>query len=351
LKNGFEGKKMYDIIVIGAGPTGSTAAKTLSDKGYKVLVVEKFDMPRYKSCSGILIKKSIDLVNLYFGETVPISSMCAPTENKGMIFTDDKGKEYRFEQPGLNVWRSTFDNWLAMKAKESGAEIRDCTVALSCEEEIDFVTVTLRGKQSYTEKARYILDCEGVVGAFKRKIIKDTSGFITTFQTFNEGTIDLDSSYFYAYLQPELSEYDAWFNVKDNLLVFGVAVKDIKRIDYFYSRFLDYMKNYHHLRIDKQIKTEKWLMPHIKPGCDIDYGVGRVLFAGEIAGFLNPMGEGISAGMESGYCAACAIANSFDELESIYADYRHRTKGLKHYMERQWNFVANMADTFMEMKL
>ena len=31
---------------------------------------------------------------------------------------------------------------------------------------------------------------------------------------------------------------------------------------------------------------------------------GRVLFAGEIAGFLNPMGEGISAGMESGYCVA-----------------------------------------------
>ena len=30
----------------------------------------------------------------------------------------------------------------------------------------------------------------------------------------------------YAYLQPELSEYDAWFNVKDDLLVLGVPVKD-----------------------------------------------------------------------------------------------------------------------------
>lgn len=28
---------MYDIIVIGAGPTGSTAAKILAEKGYKVL--------------------------------------------------------------------------------------------------------------------------------------------------------------------------------------------------------------------------------------------------------------------------------------------------------------------------
>ena len=31
----------------------------------------------------------------------------------------------------------------------------------------------------------------------------------------------------------------------------------------------------------------------------IDYGVGRILFAGEVAGFLNPMGEGISCGMEN----------------------------------------------------
>ncbi len=100
---------MYDVIIIGAGPSGSTAAKILAEKGYKVLLIEKFKMPRYKSCSGQLIKKTMDLVQTYFGEAVPISTMCAPTENRGMIFTDDKGRSFRFEQNGLNVWRSTFD--------------------------------------------------------------------------------------------------------------------------------------------------------------------------------------------------------------------------------------------------
>ncbi len=42
---------MYDVIVIGAGPAGNTATKTLADKGYKVLLVDKFKMPRYKSYS------------------------------------------------------------------------------------------------------------------------------------------------------------------------------------------------------------------------------------------------------------------------------------------------------------
>ena len=59
---------MYDVIVIGAGPAGCTAAKALAEKGYEVLLVEKFKMPRYKSCSGVLIKKSMELVKKYFGE-------------------------------------------------------------------------------------------------------------------------------------------------------------------------------------------------------------------------------------------------------------------------------------------
>ena len=165
------GKTMYNIIVIGAGPTGSTAAKVLAEKGYKVLLVEKFKIPRYKSCSGQLIKKTIDLVQAYFGEAVPADTMCVPIENKGMIFTNDKGKSFRFEQDGLNVWRSSFDKWLADKAEQSGVEVRDNTTALSCEEQDGIVTVTLKGENTYIEQAKYVIDCEGVVGTLKRKLL------------------------------------------------------------------------------------------------------------------------------------------------------------------------------------
>ena len=349
---------MYDVIVVGAGPAGCTASKVLAEKGYKVLLVEKFKMPRYKSCSGVLIKKSMELVKIYFGEEVPESAMCTPTDNRGMIFTNDKGKEYRFEQEGLNVWRSHFDGWLAKKAKESGAEVRDGVSALSCTEQNGFVEVSLHGENNYTESARYVLDCEGVVGTLKRqitkqyagKITREVPGYITTFQTFNKGSIDLDPHYFYAYLQPELSEYDAWFNVKDDLLVLGVSVKDMDKIGHYYGRFISYMKEKHHLHINRQTKSEKWLMPHIRPGCRVDYGVGRVFFAGEIAGFLNPMGEGISAGMESGYCAASAIMGHFDNPEMACEVYRRSTENLKSYMQRQWSLVGGIAATFKEME-
>ncbi|MDE6281186.1 MAG: NAD(P)/FAD-dependent oxidoreductase, partial [Oscillospiraceae bacterium] len=40
--------------------------------------------------------------NAYYGQDVPLSATCTPIENRGMIFTDDKGREFRFEQGGLN---------------------------------------------------------------------------------------------------------------------------------------------------------------------------------------------------------------------------------------------------------
>lgn len=268
-----------------------------------------------------------------------------------MIFTDDKGATFRFEQQGLNVWRSTFDNWLAEKAMQSGAEICDNTSAKSAAENDGIVTVTLKDERTYTEQARYVIDCEGAVGSFKRKLLNTASQYILTFQTFNQGSIDLDHHYFYAFLQPELSEYDAWFNVKDDQLVLGVAVIDKSKIESYYARFILYMEKIYGLKIEKQLKIGKWIMPHIRSDYAVNYGIGRVLFAGEIAGFLNPMGEGISAAMESGYQAAVSIINNFNTPDLVYSDYKEKTTSLYDYMKRQWNLIARMTDTFNEMKL
>lgn len=78
LKSKNEVWKMYDVVVVGAGPAGSTAAKILAERGMRVLLVERHKLPRYKSCSGVLIQKSIDLVQYYYRKEVPLSATCTP---------------------------------------------------------------------------------------------------------------------------------------------------------------------------------------------------------------------------------------------------------------------------------
>lgn len=75
----------------------------------------------------------------------------------------------------------------------------------------------------------------------------------------------------------------------------------------------------------------------------------RILFAGETAGFLNPIGEGISAAAESGYCAAPAILSHKEDPQVVLSDYTDRIKLLENYMKRQWSLTGLLAATFQEM--
>lgn len=338
---------IYDAIVIGAGPAGCTAAKILADKGLKVILLERGSLPRYKSCSGVLIKKSLDLVEKYYNEKVPANTTCSPAQNMGMIFTNDTGKEYAFPQEGLNIWRSSFDHWLAQKAEESGTELRDNCPAAKIAQIFDTVSATVK-KSGEEISGKYAVICEGAAGTLKASLTGKKPKYVHTFQTFNKGSIDLDYHYFYAYLQPQLSQYDAWFNVKDGHLILGVSVTDTEKITPYYHSFLSYMEEKHKLKITETVKEEKWLMPLIEPDFNVICGMGRIFFAGESAGLLNPMGEGISSAIESGAFAAESIGECFDLPENALELYKERLELLISYMKRQWQFTGSVAGTFSQ---
>ncbi len=357
--------KMYDVIVIGAGPCGCIAARTLSKSGLEVLLLEKCKLPRYKSCSGILIEKSMRFIEQQFGCSVPQSVTCTPVDNCGMIFTDDVGREYRFTSRGLNIWRDKFDYWLLSFVQEAGTEIRAESSVTSIQEAEEIVEVLVNGN---IEQARYVIDCSGAVGINKRDeassillpngvkriggkngVCKSSHKNVITFQTYNKGVIDLDPHYFYAYLQPELSGYDAWFNVKDDMLVLGVASVEQRDIRKYYEAFETYMRDRHGLCVSEQLRTDKWLIRNIEPPFEIDYGESGILMAGENAGFLNPMGEGISCGMESGYYAALAIISDFNNRQGVIEIYKRNVSEVKNYMQRQWQLVGRMSKKFSFM--
>jgi len=53
----------YDVIIVGGGPAGTTAAYLLDKKGYEVLIIDKKKFPRNKLCGGLLTKKTLNILS------------------------------------------------------------------------------------------------------------------------------------------------------------------------------------------------------------------------------------------------------------------------------------------------
>ncbi len=104
----------YDVIIAGAGPAGSTTAAVVAKAGYRVLVLEKNAMCM-SPCAGYVSRT----INLELPENCIVQSKITTmrTYFPDLSFHD-------FQLNGFVVDRPSFDLGLALKAKESGAEIR-----------------------------------------------------------------------------------------------------------------------------------------------------------------------------------------------------------------------------------
>lgn len=110
----------YDVIVVGAGPSGSIAAYVATRLGLRVLVLDRFRFPRIKPCGGGLTQKSVALLrSLGIELNGVIRGRCrrvALINSAGsFLITDD--------EPIVNVVsRDEFDNYLLSNALEAGAD-------------------------------------------------------------------------------------------------------------------------------------------------------------------------------------------------------------------------------------
>ncbi len=109
---------MYDLIVVGAGPAGSTAARTASKMGLKALILEKEAFPRYKPCGGALSDRAISLLDFSLPE-----ELCERTITGARVhFKDVVTERHKGYRLLTLVTRSSFDNFLLQKALDAGAK-------------------------------------------------------------------------------------------------------------------------------------------------------------------------------------------------------------------------------------
>lgn len=163
--------RLYDVIIIGGGPSGSTSATILAEKGFKVLVLEKESFPR-EHVGESLVPLSYDILKRQ-GLIDELNKI--GTRKPGVNFVDKDGinqslwcfKKVIKDEGYLtfHVIRSAFDKLLLDNSKKKGAEVR---------EQYNVKNVILDRPDKIVEV--HAMNVEGIQEKFESKFIIDASG-------------------------------------------------------------------------------------------------------------------------------------------------------------------------------
>lgn len=142
----------YDVIIVGAGPAGASAAYWLGVRGKKVLVLEKGQMNRYKACGGGISKEFLE-------RTFPFTFDPVLETDASAMRYDYKG--YSVSIPIRRgvvamVMRSHFDAYILAQAK---AEVMREAVVREVEEKENLVKVTLTDGRTF--ESDYVIGSDG----------------------------------------------------------------------------------------------------------------------------------------------------------------------------------------------
>jgi geranylgeranyl reductase family protein len=156
-----------DVIVAGAGPAGATAALRLARAGMRVLVVERYPLPRQKPCGGGISTRVVTRFP-WLRDALPR----IPTHPVSSLYLEGpSGGVFRMQSNGpavILIRRIEFDYLLASLACEAGAEILASTAIAQARQDAD--GVTLRTREGRELRAPIVIAADGVNSVIARRL-------------------------------------------------------------------------------------------------------------------------------------------------------------------------------------
>ena len=147
--------KVWDVVVVGAGPAGATAARIAAESGCTVLLLEREKIPRYKTCGGGLVGASL--------AALPDGAKVRFDDELNRVTLSINGRKEKTlpsrPPPAKMVFRSDFDAALVEEAARAGASVRDETAVRRIEPAED--EVSLRLGRGEVVRARSVVGADG----------------------------------------------------------------------------------------------------------------------------------------------------------------------------------------------
>ena len=162
---------MIDVLIIGGGPAGSTAATLLARKGFSVTLLERERFPRFQVGESLLPYNN-DLFER-LGVTVPLGQgSFTPKYGAGFVTADGAlGYTFRFVEnlpeayhSSFQVKRAEFDELLLRNAAASGVDVREGT-AVTAVDLADSKRAIVTAANGERIEARFVVEASGH-GAF-----------------------------------------------------------------------------------------------------------------------------------------------------------------------------------------
>ncbi len=159
---------MTDVLIIGAGPSGSVAAAMLAQKGYDVLVLERQVFPRF-SIGESLLANSLQMLH-EAGMSDAVFRQGFQYKNGAAFVCDDMYSDFNFVDKvtegyphTFQVPRAQFDQVLIDEAVRYGAKVRYEVEITACDISAERPLVTTRDAQGNVEvhTPRFVLDGSG----------------------------------------------------------------------------------------------------------------------------------------------------------------------------------------------
>ena len=173
--------KQYDIIIVGAGPAGTTAAIYAAKQGLKTLLVEKETFPRDKICGDALSGKSIGMlremnllqqVQKLPGADIQVITFSSPNHDSFNIDLRQTG--LKDSPKGFVIRRQFFDKFMFEQAEKSGIDIiQGFSVTDVISENGSAIGITGKykvGRQTAEFYGKIILGADGYNSIISRKL-------------------------------------------------------------------------------------------------------------------------------------------------------------------------------------
>ena len=113
---------MNDLIIIGGGPAGTSAAITAARNGARVLILEHGRFPRHKVCGEFVSAESLGLLKSLLPDTRLVDH--AERISEARIFLDSRQLHARVHPPAASISRFDLDLALWQAAEQAGADVR-----------------------------------------------------------------------------------------------------------------------------------------------------------------------------------------------------------------------------------